>query len=182
MTKKEFADMQQKAAAFLLDKAHIIIKEEEAKTIEVIDYGFKNEPYIGLQVFTYVNTEKCCAKEIIMFPHQTCLQHRHPPVNGNAGKEETFRCRYGTVYLYVPGIRTENPKATIPDGHAEYLKEAECEIILNAGDQYTLQPDTWHWFQSGDEGCVVSEFSTQSTDENDILTDPRIIRFPKLED
>ena len=50
------------------------------------------------------------------------------------------------------------------------------EIILNPGDQYTLTPDTLHWFQSGDEGAVVSEFSTRSTDERDIFTEPDIQR------
>jgi D-lyxose ketol-isomerase len=33
-----------------------------------------------------------------------------------------------------------------------------------------------HWFQAGDEGAVVSEFSTMSTDELDVFTDVRIRR------
>jgi len=45
---------------------------------------------------------------------------------------------------------------------------------LNPGDQYTLAPNTLHWFQSGPEGAVVSEFSTMSLDEYDIYTDPVI--------
>ncbi len=47
------------------------------------------------------------------------------------------------------------------------------EIELNPGDQYTLKPDTKHWFQAGDEGAIVSEFSTRSRDESDIFTDPQ---------
>lgn len=35
-------------------------------------------------------------------------------------------------------------------------------------------PDTFHWFQAGPEGAVVSEFSTKSQDEYDIYTDKRI--------
>ncbi|MEJ7587447.1 MAG: hypothetical protein WKI04_07790 [Ferruginibacter sp.] len=38
-------------------------------------------------------------------------------------------------------------------------------------------PDTLHWFRAGEEGAVVSEFSTRSTDEQDIFTDTRIKRF-----
>ena len=35
-------------------------------------------------------------------------------------------------------------------------------------------PNTLHWFKAGDEGAVVSEFSTKSMDEFDIYTDKRI--------
>ena len=48
------------------------------------------------------------------------------------------------------------------------------EIILNPGEQYTINPNTLHWFQAGPDGAVVSEFSTKSRDEYDIYTDPRI--------
>jgi D-lyxose ketol-isomerase len=53
------------------------------------------------------------------------------------------------------------------------------EIELNPGEQYTLMPDTLHWFQAGLEGAVVSEFSTRSTDENDIFIDQNIVRVDK---
>jgi len=46
--------------------------------------------------------------------------------------------------------------------------------------QYTLTPDTLHWFQGGPEGAVVSEFSTRSTDEADVFTDPDIRRAPEV--
>ena len=42
-------------------------------------------------------------------------------------------------------------------------------------------PNTRHWFQAGDEGCVVSEFSTTSYDEYDIFTDINIARIPTIE-
>lgn len=53
--------------------------------------------------------------------------------------------------------------------------------VLNPGEQYTLLPNTLHWFQAGDEGAVVSEFSTKSTDENDLFTDSEIKRIPVVE-
>jgi D-lyxose ketol-isomerase len=37
-------------------------------------------------------------------------------------------------------------------------------------------PDTLHWCRAGDEGAIVSEFSTRSRDEPDVLIDPRIRR------
>jgi D-lyxose ketol-isomerase len=52
--------------------------------------------------------------------------------------------------------------------------------VLGPGEQYTIPPDTWHWFQAGRGGAVVSEFSSPSTDENDIFADPRIVRAPAI--
>ena len=48
--------------------------------------------------------------------------------------------------------------------------------MLRPGEQWTIPPDTLHWFEAGDEGAVVSEFSTRSRDETDVFTDPRIVR------
>jgi D-lyxose ketol-isomerase len=56
------------------------------------------------------------------------------------------------------------------------------EVILYPGEQYTLTPNTKHWFQAGPEGAVVSEFSTKSRDEADIFTDENIQRMTKIED
>ena len=42
-------------------------------------------------------------------------------------------------------------------------------------------PETLHWFQAGEDGAVVSEFSTRSTDETDVFTDKRIVRETKIE-
>jgi D-lyxose ketol-isomerase len=56
------------------------------------------------------------------------------------------------------------------------------EIVLHPGDQYTIPPNTWHWFQGGDNGAVVSEFSSTSTDDADIFSDPSIVRAPKIVD
>ncbi len=90
-------------AATLLHKAGIVITPEERARVEVADFGLGELEKTGLEIITYVNTQRCCAKEIIMFPGQTCPEHWHPTLNGVPGKEETFRCRWGTVYLYVPG-------------------------------------------------------------------------------
>lgn len=178
MTKEFKLKMQEKAAQFLAD-AGIVITEKERTAIEVLTYGF-DDPALGFQILTYVNTMRVCAKELIMFPGQTCIQHVHPnKPNGEKGKEETFRCRKGQVYLRVEGEQTEHNRAVVPPGHEKYLT-LEHEIVLNAGEQYTLQPNTWHWFQAGPEGCIVSEFSTHSSDETDILLDERAVRFEEV--
>ena len=159
-------------------KADIAITDEEKKNIEIADFGLNEIETTGLEILVYVNTDRVCAKELVMLPNQTCPEHRHPPIGGEPGKEETFRCRYGKVYLYVDGEETKNrktdpPKA--PDGSYTVFHEIE----LNPGEQYTLYPNTKHWFKSGEDGAVVSEFSTKSRDESDIFTDKRIIRVEK---
>ncbi len=80
----------------------------------------------------------------------------------------------------MPGEKTENPGARPPQGNEAYYTVFH-EIKLTPGQQYTLMPNTLHWFQGGPEGAIVSEFSTTSRDESDIFTDPRIKRLPEVE-
>ncbi|MHC5036202.1 MAG: D-lyxose/D-mannose family sugar isomerase [Planctomycetota bacterium] len=174
LTNEEVAKVRERTLAYL-EKAGIVVTPEEKEKIEVADLGLGMLEEIGIEILVYVNTDRYCAKELVLFPRQTCPEHRHPPVEGAPGKEETFRCRFGEVYLYVPGERTAEPRARLPKARAEYFTVGK-EIVLRPGDQITLPPDTLHWFQAGDEGAVVSEFSSTSRDEADIFTDPAIRR------
>jgi len=161
----------------MLRQQQIKLTSEEETQIEIADFGLQELETTGLQIITYINTQRVCAKELIMLPGQTCPEHRHPNINGIPGKEETFRCRSGMVYLYVPGKPTKNPICQPP--HApEGSYTVWHEVALAPGEQYTLNPDTLHWFQAGPDGAIVSEFSTMSTDEADIFSDERIIRIP----
>jgi D-lyxose ketol-isomerase len=179
MINKNQYDIAKKRTLEYFKKAGIILTKEEKEKIEVSDFGLDELESTGLELLTYVNTERCCAKELILFPHQTCPEHRHPPVEGEQGKEETFRCRWGEVYLYVEGESVANPRAIAPIGR-EKAYAVWHEIILKPGEQYTLCPNTKHWFQAGPEGAVVSEFSTKSRDEADIFTDVDIQRITKV--
>jgi D-lyxose ketol-isomerase len=169
-------DMARKIAIEYYRKAGLVITAAEQHNIEVADFGLSELEKIGLEVLVYVNTDRVCAKELVMFPGQTCPEHLHPTINGVAGKEETFRCRWGKVYLYVNGPANSKGFVEGLDEHADYLK-VRHEVVLLPGEQYTIMPDTLHWFRAGEEGAVVSEFSTRSTDDQDIFTDPRINRF-----
>jgi D-lyxose ketol-isomerase len=168
-----------KRASEMLAQAGIVLTPEEQTRVEVADFGLGELEQTGLEVITYVNTKRVCAKELVMFPHQTCPEHRHPTLGSVPGKEETFRCRKGVVYLYVPGSRASAPAGRPPAGSEAYYTVWH-EVCLKPGEQYTLSPDTLHWFQAGVEGAIVSEFSTRSTDENDFFTDPRIKRAPEV--
>ncbi len=153
----------------------MVFTEEEFKTMELTDFGLGDFYNIGLGIIIYVNTERVCAKELTLTPYQVCPQHLHPDIKGNPGKEETFRCRWGEVYLYISGPETKNIKAKIPKRYEDSFNIFN-EIILKPGDQYTLLPNTWHWFQGGPRGAVLSEFSTHSYDAGDIFYDKDIER------
>ena len=154
ISREEHAEAQAYAAARLA-AAGIAITDEERRSIEVTDFGLGCLREIGLQLLVYVDAERYCAKELVLLPNQLCPEHRHPPVGDDPGKQETFRCRTGEVTLWVDG---------------------RGELTLRPGDQFTIPPDTLHWFRAGAEGAVVSEFSSRSTDENDVFTDPQIVR------
>jgi len=161
-----------------LKKAHIAVTREEAENIEVADMGLGDIRNIGLQLIVYENNDRYCAKELILFPGQTCAEHRHPPMNErNPGKQETFRCRWGEVYLYTVGEPTQNPKAKLPSKYRGNFSVWH-EIVLHPGEQYTIPPNTLHWFQGGPKGAIVSEFSSTSLDESDEWTDKNVRRTP----
>lgn len=153
------------------EQAGIVLTDTEKESIEIADFGLNDLEHTGLQLLTYINTDRVCAKEMVLLPGQTCPEHYHPDVNGKPGKEETFRCRWGRVLLYVDGAASPK-RAEPPDG----VYTVFHEVVLNPGEQYTILPNTKHWFRAGAEGAVISEFSTRSTDENDVFTDSRIVR------
>ena len=177
MTIEKYKEQVQKALAYY-EKAHIVLTEEEKQNIEVADFGKNMVDTLGLQLLVYINTERVCAKEMVLLPYQTCPEHKHIPTAGMSGKEETFRCRYGEVYLYVEGEKNTGAIcAKLPESDVTVFHE----IVLKPGEQYTIMPETLHWFQAGKDGAVISEFSTKSTDETDVFTDKSIVRETKIE-
>ena len=55
------------------------------------------------------------------------------------------------MYLYVEGPPARRPKGKVPADKKDYFTVWH-EIVLKPGDQYTLAPNTLHWFQSGPAG------------------------------
>ena len=178
MTRKQYNDQVALALEYYA-KASIVLTDEEKSNVEIADFGKNNLDEIGLQLVTYIYTERVCAKEMVLLPGQTCPEHKHIPTVSMQGKEETFRCRFGEVYLYVEGEKNvAEIKGKIPPTDVTVFHE----IVLKPGEQYTIMPETLHWFQAGKEGAVISEFSTRSTDETDIFTDSTIVRETIIED
>jgi len=178
ITRSQVKKVQERTVA-MMEEAHIVLTPSEKANIEVAEYGLGDFERQGLELVVYVNTDRYCAKEMTLFPGQTCPEHRHPSVGGKPGKMETFRCRWGKVWLYVEGEPVSHPQATVPKGSEAYYAVFH-EIELLPGYQYTIPPNTLHWFQAGPEGAIVSEFSSTSSDETDVFTDPRIKRIPKI--
>ncbi len=169
----------QRRSAAALAEAGIVLQPEEAEAIEVTDFGLGRFPVEGLVLLTYVNTDRYCAKELVLGAGQACPQHRHPPFDGGPGKQETFRCRRGRVHLFVegPGSPAGDGDGLVPADREEWYT-VRHQIVLHAGEQYTIPPNTWHWFAAGPDGAIVSEFSSTSRDELDEWADPQIVREP----
>ncbi len=171
-------------AACAMRAAGLTLRDDEAAAIEIADFGLGRFEQFGLAIHVYVNTERCCAKELMMLPGQICPEHRHPPLDGDPGKEETFRVRQGEVHLFLPGHKKDSPERAFALNLVPEDKRATVTMFrhvhLRAGDQSTLAPNTPHWFVAGPQGAVVSEFSTRSRDEADVFTDPAITRVPDL--
>ena len=174
MKEEEKERIKAKALEYF-QKAGIVLSSQEKGNMEIADLGLNDFEKTGVMLVVYINNARYCAKEMVLFSHQTCPEHRHPDHKGMEGKRETFRCRYGKVYLYIEGEKTENPKTHPPAGDEKYYSVYH-EIILLPGHQYTINKNTLHWFQAGEEGAVISEFSSSSDDASDIFTDSRIRR------
>src|SRR5216683_1878897 len=112
LTQSQVRQMQERVTQTLA-QAGIVLTPQEQTQIEVVDFGLSELERTGLQLVVYINNDRYCAKELVMIPHQTCAQHRHPPLSEtDPGKQETFRCRWGKVWLYVEGEPSDSGACT----------------------------------------------------------------------
>ena len=178
---EEFITEKQHLAAKTMRDAGIAVTAAEENNIEICDYDLGRYDEIGTAILIYVNTERCCGKEMVLEEGQLCPEHYHPPLPqyGYPGKEETYRCRKGLGWLYVEGEPTANPGFQVPADKKDTFTVWH-EIRLTAGEQYTLKPNTTPWFAAGRGGAVISEFSTPSFDLSDVITDPAITRISNI--
>jgi len=178
LTKKQYQEAQKRALEYM-QKAGVVLSKDEKEKISVADFGLSHLEHQGGQILTFFNTDRISAKIIVLFPWQILPEHWHPAMGEEIGKEEIMRVRWGEVYLYVPGDPTSHPRARIP------LEERENftvwhEIILRPGDQYIVPPKTVHWFQAGNDGAVIDDYSSAARDLQDGFTNPRIVRETQI--
>ncbi len=179
ITKEQQRNAQMRAAE-MIRAAGIHIDDQEAKSIEVVDFGLSNLDKEGVQVLTLVQTERISIKVLVLFPNQTEPEHWHPPVGDDPGKEETIRVVSGTVYFYIPGEDTFK-EGFFVEGKEDFYSMRN-EIVMQPCGQITLQPGEKHWFQARAEGAVMYSFSTIARDALDQFTDPNIERITKIVD
>lgn len=180
LTKKQYEEAQKRALEYML-RAGVVLSEEEKENISVADFGLSDLEHQGGQILTFFNTDRISAKIIVLFPWQILPEHWHPAADQDIGKEEITRVRWGEIYLYVPGEPTPNPRAKIPSGERGNFTVWH-EIILKPGDQYVLPPQTVHWFQAGEDGAVIDDYSSTAMDLQDSFTNPRVVRATKVID
>ena len=173
LSAEQQAEIRRRAVA-LFEKAGIALSEEEKREkLVIVDFG-QDFWKIGIVMMTTVNAPRYCGRYILFFPGQSCAQHWHPDVEGNPGKEETFRCLWGTVYSYGEGNATPDIKAVIPAGHEAYYTDL-AEQILKPGDQRTVRLHERHWFQAGPDGAIAYETGSPARDKFDLNSDPTLV-------
>ena len=88
---------------------------------------------------------------------------------------------HGQTRLYVPGPEN-NPQILIPAGK-EAFYTARHEILINRGQQSTIDPNTEHWFQGGPDGAVNLCLQNRVDETKNIFNDPQSLGCPiKLND
>ena len=180
LTKKQYREAQKRALEYML-KAGVVLSEEEKQNIGVADFGLSDLEHQGGQILTFFNTDRISAKVIVLFPWQILPEHWHPQLGNDIGKEEVMRVRWGEVYLYMPGVPTPNPRAKIVPEEKKHFTVWH-EIILRPGDQYIIPPRAVHWFQAGEEGAVIDDYSSAARDLQDGFTNPEVVRETKIVD
>jgi D-lyxose ketol-isomerase len=158
-----------------MELAQVQLSQEESQRLDVVDFGLRDLSRYGVQVVEYINNDRYCSRQLVFLPRQTIPEHMHPPVGEDPGKDETFRVVWGKVWAYTEG-QPSNDIAAILDPEEKRNFTVFHQIELNAGEQCTILHNQYHWFQAGEEGAVVIEFSSPARDLYDVFTNPRVVR------
>lgn len=157
----------------LLKKSGFNLTEAEINSMEANDFGLNNFEKEGFFLIDLLRTDRVRTNLLILLPNQTLPQHLHPSYEGELGKEETLRVLYGSTKVYIEG-EENNPNILFPEGKAEYYS-ARHEIRLKINEQYSVPPNTKHWFQAGEEGSVNIAFQNRVNEDYNIFYDPKSI-------
>ncbi len=77
----------------MIREAGILITDQEAENIEIVDFGLSNLRTEGVQVFTFFGTKRIAAKVLVLFANQTEPEHW-----SNTVPSRSFKC-FSKVFL-----------------------------------------------------------------------------------
>ncbi|MGA2512863.1 MAG: D-lyxose/D-mannose family sugar isomerase [Candidatus Limnocylindrales bacterium] len=161
-------EVRQRIIELVEQKARFVLSSEEKERIAVVAFGDFFQ--FGAGAIDTIMHDRYGGRLIIFFPNQVFPEHWHPNVDGNLGKEETFRVLWGKVYSYGEGEPSGDAEARIPPGKG-HVFTARKEVILEAGEQRSIGLEERHWFVGGPEGAVAIEISSTVRDRYDRLAD-----------
>ena len=166
--------MARSEAMKLIARSGLVVTEAEQEAMDTADFGLGRLRIEGAQIISWFDTPRVSARVIALFAGQTEPEHWHVSTTQGPGKEETLRVLFGELFLYLPGEGAVS-HGIIPKGKEEYYT-ARSERVLAPAQNYTVAPGTKHWFQAGSAGAVILTLSTRAVDDEDLFTDPQIVR------
>ncbi|MEM9659282.1 MAG: hypothetical protein AAF961_13065, partial [Planctomycetota bacterium] len=169
MDKQKILAVRDQALA-LIEKSGFALNEADMEGLAVNDFGLGNLDEEGMVFVDLLRSPRARFTLLVMTPGQSLPEHVHPPHDGDAGKEETMRVIWGQAKVYVPGP-PNNPAIRIPAGK-DACYRVRHEVVLNQGDQYTIDPNLVHWFQAGPEGAVTLTVQNRVDETKNLFTDP----------
>lgn len=138
--------------------------------LEANDFGLGNLRVEGFVFTDLLLSPRVRVTLLVLLPGQTLPQHLHPPYQNEPGKEETLRVLYGQARVYVRGDPS-GPSPRIPAGKEAYYT-ARQGLALEVGEQFTVPPNTEHWFQASDQGAVCLAFQNRVDELKNRFYDP----------
>jgi len=160
----------------LLRDSGFPITDAEREAMEISDFGLDNLRSEGFAFIDILRSTRLRITLIVLLPGQALPQHRHPPYDGEQGKEETIRVLSGQTKVYIEG-NAAAPGIPIPQGKEPFYT-ARQEIRLNPGEQFTVLPNIEHWFQGGPEGSVSICFQNRVDETKNLFRDPKSFGCP----
>ena len=165
----------------MIGQSGFILSDKDLEALAVDDFGLGHFEMEGFVWVDLLRSPRVRTVLITLFPGQSLPQHIHPPYDDEPGKEETMRVLWGQARIYVPG-EVNNPDISIPKGKEKYYSVFH-QIVLNAGDQYSIPPNTQHWFQGGPDGAVTMTIQNRVDETRNVFLDPQSTGCPiKLTD
>lgn len=160
----------------LINGSGFPVTPAELERLEVNDFGLGHPEKEGFAFIDILRSPRLRITLLVLLPGQTLPQHVHPRYEGEVGKEETLRVLYGATRVYIKGGGCVGP-INIPADKDPYYT-ARTEIALQPGEQFTVEPETEHWFQGGPEGSVNICFQNRVDENRNIFFDPQSTGCP----